>query len=299
MFAGGDFGKHEITIMLLIVGISNRLMPNLKAISDNDGNFDSLTISQCYKFLPVSKKCSNCAYICAAIFYALLLIGMSIKISTVQENPPSIGSLCPPKLQIKTSPSGEYQKVVEGLTLSSGYNPVLIRFSIPISPSILFNLLVSDIIFDQKEATDSLVRSICNYDETGNSISDYFSGTNDNTISGYYLPLLQALHKTHFKCVLIITSFIFMFFLIDTIHMCEGNTKKNAGKYFNTLIYIYYYFLYIVLCFCLILDILLPESVIWKINSLLKQYWQILSLFWGITIILGITRGINFLTNKD
>jgi len=231
--------------------------------------------------------------------YALLLIGMCIKMSTVQEFPPSIGSMCPPKLQITTTPSGEIHKVVEGLRLSGGYNPVLMRYSIPLSPSILFNLLASDIIFDKKEATDSLVQTICQHNETSNSISDFFQGTNDNAVAVFYSPLLQALHKTHFKCVLIIASFILMFFLLDTIHMCEGNSTKKAGKYFNNLIYMYYCFLYIILGFCLIFDIILPEFVIWKIHSRVTHYQEILFLFWGITIILGITRVIVFLTNKD
>lgn len=292
-FFGGALGKHEIVLLLLLIGISNRLIPAINHRNSFSGNTSFISLSQYIQHLPLEKRTFFSAFLLSNVIYVLLLISLCIYIGTVLETPPVIASICPPQTVTKTAPSGEPLVTVEGimmvLTIRSASGPF--QFKVPVHYSLLFGMLASEVIIDYHKIPDDIIQRLYPDLQTAQSVSDIFtSNVNKSAQSKNYSSFLYDLRFIHFGRIAAISCFIFIVFLIDTTRIYWGKSAKGrSNSIFNWIDYVCYT-IYASLCLFLLLDILLPESIITRISLIMNMYSVPINIFLFSVVIAGLIR---------
>jgi len=293
LFLGGDLGKHELVLLLLLIGISHRFMPAINATRSRSDNSSPVSLSRYAQLLPVDNRTFFSAFLLSSVVYVALLTSLCIYIGTLCETPPVITSMiCPPQTITENAHSGEPLLTVKGvmmeLTIRSATGPFL--FSIPMHHSLLFNMLASDVIIDYRKIPDTVFQKFCPVPQSTPSPSDIFSLKVNTPQSKYYSPLLNNLVAVHFSRILLISSFVCLIFLIDATRKYGG--VAAIGRFGGSIKWIDFicYAVYCVLCLLLLLDVLLPELIIKRFSLVMNMYRVPVSIFFFSVCIAGVMR---------
>lgn len=293
-FIGGDLGKHEVVLLLLLLGISHRFMPAINATRSQPDSSPPVSLSHYARLLPVDNHTFFSAFLFSSIVYAVFLTSLCVCIGTISETPPVVTSMiCPPQTIMENAPSGEPLVTVNGLmmvlTVRSATGPF--QFKIPLQYSLLFSMLGSDIIIDYHKVPDSVFQRFCPIPQTIPSPSEIFSLKVNNTpLSKYNSTFLNKLNYVNFGRIVVISCFICLVFLIDATRRYWGRAAK--GRFNSIFKWIDYtlYAMYVSLCLLLLLDVLLPELIIKQISQIMNMYRMPISIFFFSTVIAGIMR---------
>jgi hypothetical protein len=293
-FIGGDLGKHEVVLLLLLIGISHRFMPAVNATRPQRDSSSPISLSHYAQLLPIDKRTFFFAFLFSSVIYVVLLTSFCIYIGTICEAPPVVTTMiCPPQTFMENAPSGEPLVTVKGLmmvlTVRSATGPF--QFKVPVQYSLLFSMLASDIIIDYKKVPDSVFQKFCPIPRTVPSPTEVFSlKANSVPLSKNYSTLLNNLNSIHFGRLLLISCFICLVFVVDATRRFWGETVK--GRFNSIFKWIDYncFAMYIVLCLLLSLDVLLPELIIKRISLIMNLYRIPISIFFFSTFIAGLMR---------
>ena len=259
MLFSGDLKKHETVLFLLLAAISHRLMPAIQLTSLSSHKNRTGIFSLNINMLPVKKNVFFVSLLLSAAFYISILLSIGYYAGTASECPPVVESLCPPHTVKAFSLSGEPNIYVEGI---SSYGNM---FTIPLSSSLLFKYLASDVIFSKEIVTEEFIRKHC----PGKEISpeNLFTGNFKKISSIYFSSFLENVRYSNYISLLFVIIFSFVFFLYDGMCIFMGSMKSNGKKIIFRVIDIFMYTIYAALCTTLILDTILPESIIAQASS--------------------------------
>lgn len=291
-FIGGDLGKHEVVLLLLLIGISHRFMPAIYSTRSQPDSSTTLSLSHYARLLPVDNRTFFSAFLLSSVVYVALLTSLCVYIGTICETPPMVTTMiCPPQTTTENPPSGEPLVTVKGLmmvlTVRSATGPF--QFKVPLQYSLLFGMLASDIIIDYHKVPDSVFQRFCPIPQTVLSPSEIFSlKVNNVPATKYYSTFLNNLKSVHFGRIVVISCFICLVFIIDATRRFWG----AAGRFKNILKWIDYtcYAMYVLLCLLLLLDVLLPELIIKRISLIMDVYRVPMSIFFFSVVIAGVIR---------
>jgi hypothetical protein len=285
----GGMGKHETVLIMLIAGIFNRFMPGLRNnASSGEPDYDN-TISQYCRLLPVKKGTFFFSYFITGLLYVVVLMSACLYIGVKFENPPIIASLCPQQTIMKTNlKTNEPYLNVEGVTLTDNEQPI--QFTIPVNPSIIFGHLAATVLLGHGKIADSVFCRLCPSPEV-NETKDNYSIFSIHDTAKYYSDYLKALPYKHLKILLLISSLCLLIFLTDL----TGIYKKDGKGFFlwkitDTLMFVSY----ACLCLALFMDILLPDSSIYCILSILSHYKFYMIVFFCFILSAGTIRIVSF-----
>ncbi len=289
-FIGGDLGKHEVVLLLLLIGISHRLMPAINKIPSHHNDSSSSAISNYTLLLPIENRAFFSAFMLSSTIYVVFLISLCIYIGTISEHPPVVEALSPPHIITANTSTGEPIITVEGImmvyTIRSASGPY--HFKVPLRYSMLFSMLGSEVIINYHKIPDSVFQKFASIPAKKQSPSEVFSLKSNVPQSKYYSIHLHNLNSIHFGRMIMISCFICIFFLIEAIRKYWGTkgSEMNILKWVDFI----YYFLYILLCLLLILDILLPESIVKQISIMIATYRIPISIFSFLIIFAAVIR---------
>jgi len=272
LFFSGSLGKHETALLLLLAGITNRLMPTSQTRKNAEEISDE-SLSR-YSFLwPVKKNEFFYGFQISGFAFALLLIIPCIYIGTHCETPPMIGSLCPPRTCIKYAPSGEPVMTVEEVIMlpDSALNIRPVQLTIPVYHSLLFGYLASEVLVAQDKISDSLFNELCLIPPQPVSPADIFDPTHERgSPSWHHSGFLASLSQVQNKRLLYFACFVLLFFIMDGI--AKFGHEKSAPNHFIIRIVKYVFNAgYLSLCCLLIFDVLLPESIISRMSLMIRR----------------------------
>lgn len=293
LFFGGDFGKHETILLLIITALSNRFIPSFKRHSSS---INESVLSQSFQLLPVNKNIIKSSLFISMTIYALLLMTVIYNFGAKSETPPMIPSLCPQKLCTYKNPTGEYHSYIEGLTLRTNLsnNLEVNLFKIPINQSLLFDNIAGELIFKYGEVKDEKFKSFkteLNHTNTG---LDILAGeSNESFKSRYYSPFLFQLYNKQNHYLKIFAALFFTIFLIDGIIFHSLNKRSK----FKTILNSFFYITISSISLILIMEIFLPSDLLNKLFTFLIFIRQFKTFFLYTFILLAIIRIVLFFNN--
>lgn len=259
MFIGGDLKKHETVLFLLLSAISHRLMPAIHFTSPSLNENQKGSFSLNIRLLPVKNTTFFISLIISAVLYISILLSIGYYAGTLLERPPVVESQCPPHIVTEYSSSGEPYYYEEGISIYGN------TFTIPFTPSLLFKYLASDVIFSKQIVSEEFVRKHC--PDKKISPEDLFTENLKKNSPVHFSSFLESIRHSNNLSLLLIIFFSFVFFLYDGMCIFHGKMKSTGNKILLRIIDILMYTIYAVLCSTLILDVLLPESVIAQVSS--------------------------------
>jgi hypothetical protein len=293
-FLGGNLGKHEVVLLLLLIGISHRFMPAINATRSLPDSSSPLSLSHYAQLLPINNRTFFLAFLLSSTLYVVLLLSLCIYIGTIRETPPMIASMCPPQTITGKAPSGEPLVIVEGIimySISSHVRPEPFQFKVPVNYSLLFGMLASDVIIDHHKIADSIMQRLCPIPPTIRSPSEVFSFNVNNVPQlKNYSTFLHNLNSVHFGRLVAIACFICLVFLIDATRRYWGTAAQ--GRFEGIFKWIDYtcYTMYALLCLLLLLDVLLPELIITRLSLIMNMLRMPIGIFFFSIGIAGVIR---------
>lgn len=291
----GSIGKHEAVLVMMIIGISNRLMPAFIKRPANDGETCGITISQYCRLLPIKESVFFTGYFITGLLYATILSVCLLLVGIKNENPPVIPSITPVKtVTTINTVSNEPVTSVSGVIFmpygKDHFQPV--QFAIPVKSSIIFGNISSMVIIGNDKVHDSVLADLYpeNQESHRNDIS-LLPGKNN----AYYSDLLKSLPQKHSRILLFIMLLCLIVFFFDLIKI-YGFSEKSPGmiKFAEYLVFSSYF----CLCIALICDLILPESIINRITSLLTNYSSYISTGYYSAICVGICSVLYFIYSQ-
>ncbi|HEX2958964.1 MAG TPA: hypothetical protein VHO70_19170 [Chitinispirillaceae bacterium] len=269
LFAGGEMNKHEVVLFLLLSAISHRLMPAINLSASILSGCQNGKFSQSIKLLPIKKNTFFVSFLLSGILYISLLLTFGYFAGNGAENPPVVESLCPPRMVTAYTPSGEPYRYVEGISVYGS------KFQIPVSSSLLFQYLASDVVFSRDAVTEEYLQKVCPCQKI--APEKIFSATNQELSTTRFSPFLDNVRYSNRRILQLLCIFTFVFFLYDGMSIYRGRVKvRGLTSFVFVLVNVLLYSVYCLLCGMLIADVLLPESVIAKISLKVSLYKVVL-----------------------
>jgi hypothetical protein len=176
--------------------------------------------------------------------------------------------MCPPKTCFAHAPSGEPVVTVEEviITPDSVLNLRPVQLTIPVYHSLLFGFLAKEVLVGREKISDGLFNELCPVPPSVVSPDDIFdSGKGRRSPAWYFSDFLGRLPELHFKRLLYITCFVFLFFWMDGIAKFEHGKRGAFGRVVLGVKHLYNAG-YLLLCCLLVIDVLLPESMLAKMS---------------------------------
>jgi hypothetical protein len=265
LFVCGEMNKHEVVLFLLLSAISHRLMPAINwsapVLSGNQND----NFSQSIKLLPIKKNTFFVSFLLSGTLYISLLLAFGYFAGNGAENPPVMESLCPPRTVTAYTPSGEPYRYVEGIAVYGS------KFQIPVSSSLLFQYLASDVVFSREVITEEYIKKVCPCQKI--VPETIFSATKQELSTSRFSPFLDNVRSSNKRILQLLSIFTFVFFLHDGMSIYREREKVIGLKsFFFVLVNVLLYSVYCLLCGMLIADVLLPESLITKISLNVSLY---------------------------
>lgn len=287
----GSIGKHEAVLVMMIIGISNRLMPAFIKSPANDKTC-GITISQYCRLLPVKEDDFFKGCFISGLLYATVLSVCLLLVGINNENPPEIPSISPVQtITTINSVSNEPVTNVFGVIFmpcgKDHFQPI--QFAVPVKSSIIFGNISSTVIIGNDKVPDSVLAGL--YPENQESHHDNLSlllGKNN----AYYSDFLKSLPQKHSRILIFKMLLCLIVFFVDLIRI-YGFSEKSPGmiKFAEYLVFSSYF----CLCIALICDLILPESTIHRAALFLTNYSTYISAGYYSVICVGLYRVLNFI----
>jgi hypothetical protein len=262
-FFGGGLGKHEAVLLLLLAGISNRYVSTCQTRRGVEESPDS-RLSRYPLLWPAGRCVFFAGFQLSNIAFILALVVPCLYVGTHCETPPVIGAICPPRTCVTRAPSGEPVVTVEEVLFApddnNDWRPV--KFTIPVSHSLLFGYLASGEFIGKDRIPDSLLRDLCPISRQTVSPNEIFGPPSQRESSPqYYSDFLAKLPPLQERRLFSIACFALLFFLMDGIAKYEAGKPGAINRMFGA-VRSAYTIAYLGMCGLFVLDVLLPESML-------------------------------------